>query len=108
MLPLQTHLEFDDLYQAKAKAKALIYFTANWCGACKRLDMPFILEEFPDLPVYKCDIDVNNYTPGFCGVRSIPNFVMVLGNKQVVGPMQTSDTAKLATWIHTTLNARPK
>jgi hypothetical protein len=58
------------------------------------------MDEFPQLPIYKCDVDINKYTPGFCGVRSIPNFVMITGPKQIQGPMQSSDTAKVATWIH--------
>lgn len=106
VIPLQTHEMFESLYNsdpAQAQIPALIYFTADWCGACKRIDWDFILEEFPDLPVYKCDVDVNKYTPGFCQVRSIPNFIIIKSPKQVVGPMQASDTAKVASWIHTTL-----
>ena len=106
VIPLQTHEIFESLYTrevAQAAKPSLIYFTADWCGACKRIDWDFILEEFPDLPVYKCDVDVNKYTPGFCQVRSIPSFVIIKGPKQVVGPMQASDTAKVASWIHTTL-----
>ena len=108
-IPLQTQEQFETLYNSELKDQALIYFTADWCGACKRIDWDFILEEFPDLDIYRCDIDENKYTPGFCGIRSIPNFVMVSGSKKIVGPFQSSDTAKVATWIHTTLgNAKSK
>ena len=106
VIPLQTHEQFEEMYtggsiNASPIVKPiLIYFTADWCGACKRVDWEFILEEFPDLPVYKCDVDANKYTPGFCGVRSIPSFVMIKGAKEVVGPIQTSETAKIASWIH--------
>lgn len=101
VIPLQTHEQFEELY-SDPKKSTLIYFTADWCGACKRVDWEFLLEEFPDLPIYKCDVDVNKYTPGFCGVRSIPSFVMISGPRKVEGPAQMSDTAKIATWIMTT------
>jgi thioredoxin-like negative regulator of GroEL len=105
MIPLQTQEEFESLYNTNStlKAPALIYFTAPWCGACRRLDWTFLTEEFPNLTIFKCDVDENTYTPGFCQVRSIPNFVMVHPGKRITGPMQSSDTAKVASWIHTTL-----
>ena len=92
---------FEKLYENNSlTAPVLIYFTADWCGACKRIDWDFIEEEFPTLPIYRCDVDVNKYTPGFCQVRSIPNFIMIYpGNKNMIGPFQESDTAKIATWI---------
>ena len=114
MIPLPTHEMFEQLYDPaptdqKLEKSALIYFTADWCGACKRIDWDFITEEFPDLKVFRCDVDQNKYTPGFCGVKSIPNFLMVHpGNKRITGPFQTSDTAKVATWIHTTLKQQKK
>ena len=103
MIPLQTQEQFEALYNSELKDQVLIYFTADWCGACKRIDWEFIMEEFPHLDIYRCDVDENKYTPGFCQIRSIPNFVMLSGSKKTVGPFQSSDTAKVATWIHTTL-----
>ena len=109
VIPLQTHEQFEEMYTGNSNGKpVLIYFTADWCGACKRVDWDFILEEFPDLPVYKCDVDANKYTPGFCGVRSIPSFVMIKGAKQVEGPIQTNETAKIASWIHQNLHKAAK
>jgi len=105
---LPTHETFEELYQT-TKDSLLVYFTANWCGACKRVDWGFIREEFPDLPIYRCDVDENKYTPGFCGVRSIPAFVMVhppkegFTNKQITAQFQSSETAKIASWIMTNL-----
>ncbi len=105
LIPLPTHEMFEQMYDPKDPALVLkepvvIYFTANWCGACKRVDWEFLLEEFPNLKIYKCDVDENKYTPGFCSIRSIPNFVMLgPGVKKASSPFQSSDTAKIATWM---------
>ena len=91
--------------QAPLKEPVLIYFTATWCGACKNLDWDFITGEFPSLPVYKCDIDINKYSAGFCGVKAIPSMLILYPGKRIVGPIQTSNTARLATWIHMSLKS---
>ncbi len=106
--PLATHELFESLYnpspdKIKPSYPILISFSADWCGPCKRLDWEFITEEFPDLSIYRCDIDVNKYTPGFCGVKKIPSCILLHGPKQVTGPETPADTAKLATWISMTL-----
>ena len=108
MIPLRTQEEFEALYRPALpnKAPILIYFTANWCGACKRLDWAFLTQEFPNLTIYKCDVDENKYTPGFCGVRSIPAFTMVHTNGTTQGPFVSSDTAKVASWIFTQIKGK--
>ena len=99
MIPLRTQEEFEHLYkEEKLKAPILIYFTATWCGACKKLDWPFIQEEFPELTIYKCDIDENKYTPGFCQVKSIPHILIMTPSKKIEN-LVSSDTAKVAAWI---------
>ena len=105
MTPLLTQEQFETLYKtAVLKRPIMIYFTASWCGPCQRLDWEFLQEEFPDLPVYKCDIDENKYTPGYCGIKSIPNFIMMNPAKELT-QFQSSDTAKIASWIQRTLTA---
>ena len=111
-IPLQTQEQFEALLnpEESLSGPVLINFSATWCGPCRSLDWDFLLEEFPDLTVYKCDVDENSYTTGFCGVRSIPAFVFLFpspkGQKsRVVGPETVSGTAKVATWISATLKA---
>ena len=101
---LQTHEQFEMMWnpsieQQKPNYPILLNFSASWCGPCKRVDWNMICEEFPTLQIYKCDIDENSYTPGFCGVKSIPSFAILKGPKQIVGPEQMSDTAKICSWI---------
>ena len=107
MIPLQTQEQFETMYKSKLEEPVLIYFTASWCGACKRLDWNFLNEEFPELKVYKCDVDENKYTPGYCGVRSIPNFVLMPPSKKLQ-QLQSSETAKVAAWIFKNLNTEEK
>ncbi len=82
----------------------VIYFTATWCGACRRLDMPRLEAAVPEANWLKCDVDQNNYTPGYCGVRSIPTFLVVV-NKKVVGTLGSNDTDKVIGWIRSFIPA---
>jgi len=110
MIPLQSQEMFETLFNTNSPltSPALVYFTAPWCGACKRIKWEFLMEEFPNLTIYKCDIDENKYTPGYCQVRSIPSFAMIHPGRKLTGPIQSSETAKVAAWIHTTLLANYK
>lgn len=83
-------------------AATVIYFTAKWCGACKRLDLAALEAAFPAVDWLKCDVDENQYSPGFCGVRSIPTFMLILRGK-AIGPLTSSDTQKVAGWLHAQL-----
>ena len=75
-----------------------IYFTAKWCGACKALNLPSLEDRFPQINWLKCDIDQNEYTAGYCGIRSIPTFLLV-ADKIVIGPLTSNNTEKVADWI---------
>jgi thioredoxin-like negative regulator of GroEL len=105
MLSLDTQLVLEQLLGKQAVAAdqvlpsvACMYFTARWCGACKRLDLDAIEAATPGVTWYKCDVDVNTYSPGFCGVRSIPSFMLIV-NKRPIGPMTSSDTGKVVAWV---------
>jgi thioredoxin-like negative regulator of GroEL len=83
-----------------------IYFTAEWCGACKALDLEAIqaagAQTNKSVQWLKCDIDKNNYSPGYCGVRSIPAFV-VIHNKKLVATLKSNKTEKAVAWLQTVL-----
>jgi thioredoxin-like negative regulator of GroEL len=99
MIPLQTQEEFEKLYrQDELAAPILIHFTATWCRACKKLDWESIQSESPGLTIYKCDIDENSYTPGYCNVSSIPHMLMMHPSKELES-ITTSDTAKAKDFI---------
>ena len=83
----------------KVAPLVIVYFTANWCGACKRLDLPALMNVRPDAAWYKCDVDLNNYTPGYCGVRSIPSFQAVVKG-QAVPLFGSSSNQDVARWLN--------
>lgn len=76
---------------------SIVYFTASWCGPCRRLDSAAVEAAYPSVNWLKCDIDANNYTPGYCGVQSIPTF-MVVANGKVGDKIQSSDAQKVIAW----------
>ena len=55
----------------------VVSFSANWCGPCKRLDKKSIVAATPGVKWYSCDIDENDVTLGYCGLKGIPGFVIV-------------------------------
>ena len=53
----------------------VILFSAKWCGPCGRINKEELSEVLPNFLV--CDIDMNDYTAGYCGIRKIPTFLVV-------------------------------
>lgn len=97
-----SHDEFEGLIGRQPATFALpdltvIWFTANWCGPCKRIDIEYLRKSFP-ASWRKCDIDQNDYTAGFCGIRSVPSFLVVY-KKKVVGTKSSSNTAEILDWL---------
>jgi thioredoxin 1 len=102
---LMTQEEFEQLIGVQpvpdgtpVPAFSIIYFGATWCGPCRRLNMPALEEVLPEVNWLKCDVDQNNYTPGYCGVRSIPSF-LAIKDKKVLGNFQSSSNEKVEEWV---------
>ncbi len=102
MIPLQTQQQFEaDIWNSpNITQKYVVYFTADWCKACKRLNLAEIQIEAKraNAIMYKCDIDVNDYTSGFCSVRTIPTFICFQGRK-VLGQISNSETGLVKEWL---------
>lgn len=76
----------------------MVLYSASWCGPCKRLDKDLLVSVSDKIKWYYCDIDENDYTAGYCGVRSIPAFLAIInGNPQPL--FVSSDTMKVVEWI---------
>ena len=69
----------------------VVYFTATWCGPCRSV-RPAELEAALTMVTWlKCDIEKNDYTAGYCGVRSIPTF-LVIKDMKIMGKFSSTDT----------------
>jgi len=105
MKPLISQVEFEQLIGrqepepgTKLPSFTVIYFTAGWCSACRSLDLDALEKGVPGANWLKCDIDQNDYTPSYCGVRSIPTFLIV-DDKNVIGMLSSNKTQKVLEWV---------
>ena len=98
---LETQADFETLWFGRSTTmRWIVYFTAAWCKPCKKLDLDAIhaAAAAKDIEIYKCDETVNDYTAGYCGIRSFPTFVMF--EPQVAkSTLQSCDTQKVIEWL---------
>jgi thiol-disulfide isomerase/thioredoxin len=100
MIALQSQEQFEELLKSKTPPPiAVVYFTAKWCGPCKALKLQTILDRFKGITWYLCDVDENDYTPGYCGVKSFPSFLVLVNGKASIPVYQQSNTDKLIDWL---------
>ena len=84
-------------------AWSIVYFTATWCGPCRSINIDKLLQNTSStIKWWKCDVDRNDYTPGFCGVKGIPTFMMI-HEKKILGTLQSSSTEKIIEWVQSVL-----
>ncbi len=105
MIPLDNQELFESLLNSQNKnpEKVVVYFTATWCGACSRLDHDKIQASQKDIIWYKCDIDQNKYTLGYCGLQKIPSFV-IIKNSKFLGKLTSSDTQTVIQTLNDAFN----
>jgi thioredoxin-like negative regulator of GroEL len=112
MRTFDTHLDFENYWFGKsepvkpvgfrtADGAFLVYFSASWCGPCKRLDMDAIesTAKLHGVPLWKVEQTVNDYTAGFCDVRSLPTFILFTPRK-IVSKVSSSATEDVLGWIN--------
>ncbi len=105
MIHLQSQEQLEEFISKNPKVPhndvKIIYFTANWCGACKRVDFNSIFDitkKTDKIKWYICDIDQNDYSAGYCGVKTIPAFLAIINGKPQP-LLSTSDTQQIIIWI---------
>jgi thioredoxin-like negative regulator of GroEL len=98
---LETQADFETLWFGRSTTRRwIVYFTASWCKACKKLDLEAIAAAAAekDIEIFKCDESTNEYTPGYCGIRSFPTFVL-FEPQTTKSTIQSSQTEKVLEWI---------
>jgi thiol-disulfide isomerase/thioredoxin len=111
MRTFDTQLEFEEYWYGRAELVKpagfrssdkgfFIYFTATWCGACKRLDLDAVeaAAKSVGVPLWKVEQTVNDYTAGYCDVRSLPTFIFVTP-KSIVSRISSSATGDVVNWM---------
>lgn len=92
--------DISDLNSEKNKdCYKLFYFTASWCGPCKRIK-PLIekLSEGLDeskIIFYQVDIDLNETLSNQYNIRSVPSFLLFDKNNLQVDSCSGSDIRKI-------------
>jgi thioredoxin-like negative regulator of GroEL len=100
---LETQEQFEAIYNDTSKTTSfIVYFTAAWCNPCKALDILAIVNaaNLRQIPIYKCDVTINEYTVGYCGVRSFPTFQYMKPRKPL-SELKSNNTNDVITWINT-------
>jgi thioredoxin 1 len=93
-------IENDDISDLNNKdCYKLFYFTASWCGPCKRIK-PLIekLSEGLDeskIIFYQVDIDLNETLSNQYNIRSVPSFLLFDKNNLQVDSCSGSDIRKI-------------
>ena len=93
----------NDLTLAKDKeCYLLFYFTASWCGPCKRIQ-PFLQElseklDSSIIEIYKIDIDDNEEIVQEYDIKSVPTFFLIK-DKIAIDTYSGSDKVKLSELI---------
>ena len=105
MIPLENQEQFENLLNPANNnpQQVVVYFTASWCGACTRLNHSEIQASNSKIVWYKCDIDQNKYTLGYCGLKQIPSFAIIKGSK-FLGKFTSSDTATVIETLNDAFN----
>jgi thiol-disulfide isomerase/thioredoxin len=87
MMLLPNHLDFEKMLRPRRPTSdgflddyapwVVVCFTAKWCGPCQKLNKKLLVEATPGVNWYSVDVDINKTSLGYCGLQSIPSFVII-------------------------------
>lgn len=92
----------EERHSGEPPEATVVYFTATWCGPCRSVRTAELEEGLKGVQWLKCDVDQNDYTPGYCEIRSIPTF-LVIKNKKIMGKFSSTSTETILANVATLL-----
>ena len=88
------------LKNKKDKNLSLLYFTAKWCGPCKKISplieklSIYLNENGYNIKLYKIDIDNNEEFCNKCEIKSVPTF-FIMNHKVLLSSITGSNIDKV-------------
>jgi thiol-disulfide isomerase/thioredoxin len=87
MTPLPNHLDLEKMLRPRRPTSdgflddyapwVVVCFTAKWCGPCQKLNKKLLVDATQGVNWYSVDVDINKTSLGYCGLQSIPSFVII-------------------------------
>lgn len=109
MTPLPSHEFFESLFKSRRPIDGsfmepcdpwvCVQFSASWCGPCRRLDKTAIVKHSSKITWYYCDIDENEVSLGYAGMRSIPGFCLIREGALKGTKAGASGTQDVLAWL---------
>lgn len=113
MIPLPNHEFFEGLLKPRGVRPnqdweernktfdpyVAVCFSASWCGPCRRLDKASLVKLSPNVKWYSCDVDEVQETLGYCGLQSIPSFVLIKDGQFVDRKSGAGSVGELLEWL---------
>ena len=80
--------------------KKILRFTADWCNPCKALQKNLSEVDINDITIEVIDIDKNQETAIYYGIRSVPTLVMVKDDNVIKRHTGVMTPSQLKEWIY--------
>mmetsp|Transcript_104616 Transcript_104616/g.301647 ORF Transcript_104616/g.301647 Transcript_104616/m.301647 type:complete len:132 (+) Transcript_104616:384-779(+) len=93
VMTLESATEWESFQSAAMKdTNSVAYFTASWCGPCKRIAPIYeeLSDSHPDITFAKVDIDQNQTAASKAAIKSVPTF-MFFKDGNFVGQFSGAD-----------------
>lgn len=89
----------DESFNDKHPPWVCVQFSAKWCGPCRRIDKELLVKNTPHILWYSCDIDENDTSLGYAGLKSIPGFCLIKDGVFKAKKAGASGTEDVLNWL---------
>jgi thioredoxin-like negative regulator of GroEL len=109
MIPLPNHIDMEALLRPRRPIQdgfldeydpyVIINFSAKWCGPCQNLNKKLLVDVTPEVIWYSVDVDINKTSLGYCGLQSIPSFVIIKDGSFIDNKSGTTSIQEILHWF---------